>query len=167
MNKRILFSLVALTSLVIVISFSGCLKGSNSSTCNYDPCSYVAPAAEIQAVQSYLTANNITATQHCSGFFYKIEAAGTGIQPTACSNVDAAYIGKFTNGTTFDSSSTPINFNLSGVIRGWTNGIPLIKEGGTIDLYIPPSLGYGSQAYGPIPANSILVFKVNLAAVHS
>jgi FKBP-type peptidyl-prolyl cis-trans isomerase len=50
-------------------------------------------------------------------------------------------------------------------VQGWANGIPLLKEGGTIRLFIPPSFGYGNQPYGPIPANSILIFDVTLNTV--
>lgn len=133
--------------------------------CNYDECTVVAPSGEIQAVKDYLAANNITATQHCSGLFYKIEAQGTGDYPNGCSTVSAAYIGKLTDGTVFDQSSAPIRFGLQQVITGWTNGVPQLREGGRIMLFIPPSLGYGSRAAGSIPPNSILVFDITLADV--
>jgi FKBP-type peptidyl-prolyl cis-trans isomerase FkpA len=150
--------------LVIVASFTGCFKNNDTNnTCNYDPCKYKAPASEIQAVQDYLTANYITATQHCSGIFYVIDDVGTGKTPTACSGVNVTYVGKLTDDSTFDEGTTDLS--LTQVIPGWTNGIPLIKAGGKIHLYIPPSLGYGSRDYGPIPANSILVFDVTLNAV--
>ena len=151
--------------LVIVASFSGCLKNNDATpTCNYDPCQYKAPASEIQAVQDYLTANNINAAQHCSGFFYVIDDAGTGKTPTACSGVNVTYAGTLTNGSTFDDGTTDLS--LTRVIPGWISGIPLIKEGGRIHLYIPPSLGYGDQPNGPIPANSILIFDVTLNTVY-
>jgi FKBP-type peptidyl-prolyl cis-trans isomerase FkpA len=54
---------------------------------------------------------------------------------------------------------------LNNLIVGWVNGIPYVKPGGKIRLYIPPSLGYGSAANGPIPANSILIFEIDLVAV--
>jgi len=155
-----------LLGFVIIASFAGCVKGdsSNNTTCNYDPCKYKAPASEIQAVQDYLTANNITATQHCSGIFYIIDDAGTGKTPIACSGVNVTYSGKLIDGSTFDEGTTDLS--LTQVIPGWTNGIPLIKAGGKIHLYIPPSLGYGNRDYGPIPANSILIFEVTLNAVY-
>ncbi|HWI91039.1 MAG TPA: FKBP-type peptidyl-prolyl cis-trans isomerase [Flavisolibacter sp.] len=144
--------------------FSGCLK-SKQQTCDYNACSAKAPASEIQAVQDYLTSQGITnAQQHCSGMYYVIENAGTGKQPSPCDAVDVNYVGKLTNGSQFDAGTNYRNY-LTSLIRGWANAIPLIKEGGTIHLYIPPSLGYGSQANGPIPANSVLVFDVTLNAV--
>lgn len=163
---RFALSALLLSSLL----FTGCLgSGEKPAVCDpaaYNPCATVAPAAEIQAVQDYLTAQGITgAVQHCSGMFYKIDAPGTGATPTVCSNIAVTYEGKLTNGTTFDQATTPVAFGLGGVIKGWMNGLPLIKSGGRIYLYIPPTLGYGANATGPIPANSILVFRVDLVAV--
>lgn len=154
-----------LVGFVIMASFAGCLKGESNTTCSYDECAVKAPASEIQAVQEYLTANNITnAQQHCSGFFYIIDNAGTGKFPTACSYVNATYTGKFTNGNSFDEGTA--DFGLTQVIRGWTNGIPLIKEGGRIRLFIPPTLGYGQEPYQSIPGKSILIFEVTLNGVY-
>lgn len=157
--------------LSLVFLLSGCLKESESR-CDYDPCAYKAPAAEIQEVRDYLAANNLTATEHCSGLFYRIESEGTGAQPNACSYVVANYKGKFTSGAVFDESSQgPVGFYLNRVVQGWTNGLPLIKTGGRIILYIPPSLGYrdqdvkNQQGQVVIPANSMLVFEVDLLSV--
>lgn len=147
--------------------FSGCLKAPEPKPCTYDACAYKAPDAEIAAVQHYLDSAGITgAMQHCSGLFYKIENAGTGNAPVACSTVNVKYKGRFTNGQVFDSSDAGINISLADVIRGWVNGVPLIKEGGRIALYIPPSLGYGSKDYRTIPGNSILVFDIDLVKVY-
>ncbi len=161
MNKSFLFA------LVLVASLSGCLKGSEGAeqNCNYDACAVVAPTSEIQSVQTYLTDNNITATQHCSGAFYIIDAAGTGATPNICSFINASYVGKLTNGTVFDQGTFQQPLQLGQLVRGWINTIPLIKQGGKIRLYLPPSLGYGSQANGPIPANSILIFDLELTLV--
>lgn len=154
-----------LFALSFLVLFSGCMKADEAS-CEYDECGYKAPQAEIQAVQDYLTANNLQATQHCSGLFYRVENPGTGTRPNACSYVQVNYKGMFTNGTVFDESDQgPASFYLSQVIQGWTNGIPQVKAGGRIILYIPPSLGYGRDNYQSIPGNSILVFEVDLLAV--
>lgn len=156
-----------LIALLVIGVISGCLKGNSggSYTCNYNECSVVAPASEIDSVKAYLATHGITATQHCSGLFYTIDVPGTGTKPTVCNYIAVTYQGTLTNGTVFDSSSTPVVFALSGVIRGFQNGIPLIKTGGRIHLYVPPTLGYGSVATDKIPANSILIFDVSLAGV--
>ena len=157
---------IGLISLLLI----NCKKSDDdpgSQQCTYDPCALKAPATEIQSVQDYLAANSITATQHCSGLFYKIENAGTGVAPNACSYVTIKYVGKLTNGTIFDQTQGTNTYSnyLINLIRGWTNGVPYIKTGGRIILYIPPTLGYGSQGSGPIPPNSILIFDIDLINV--
>ena len=75
----------------------------------------------------------------------------------------------FLDGKTFDSSydrGQPITFGLNGVIAGWQMGIPGMKVGGKRRLIIPASLAYGGQAVGTIPANSDLVFEVELLAIN-
>jgi FKBP-type peptidyl-prolyl cis-trans isomerase FkpA len=162
---------------VFALIFFGCSKPGNNNenrACNYDSCALKAPASEIQDVQTYLTANSITATQHCSGLFYSIETEGTGASPEACSFIAAKYVGKLTDGTIFDQSPPGqyLQIYLSQLIKGWINGLPYIKAGGKIHLYIPPTLGYGSvekrdqNGNVVIPANSILVFDVELVAVN-
>jgi FKBP-type peptidyl-prolyl cis-trans isomerase FkpA len=117
-------------------------------------------------VQAYVTANRPTAILHPGGFYYEIIAAGTGtVTPQICSDVRVKYAGYLTTGFKFDEELTGITFRLGQLIVGWQRGLPLIKKGGTIYLYLPPSLGYGANAVGSIPANSILVFSVELVDV--
>lgn len=71
------------------------------------------------------------------------------------------YLGRLTNGDVFDQGNG-VEFALSKLVIGWQEGIPLIGAGGKIKLYLPPSLAYGSQAVSGIPANSILVFDIDL-----
>ncbi len=150
-------------AFLVIGTLTGCLKsGENEVTCNYEACSFVAPASEQQMVSDYLTANNLTATKHCSGLYYIIDEPGTGVTPTVCNRIAFSYVGRLTNGTVFDESSTPIVYPLSQLITGFKNGIPLIKTGGKIRLFVPPSLGYGSAQSGSIPPNSVLIFEVTL-----
>ena len=98
---------------------------------------------------------------------------GTGTQATPGSVVSVLYAGKLQDGTVFDSSAahgnTPLVFTLGaqGIIPGFQIGINGMKVGGERLLLIPPSLGYGAQVVGPIPANSSLVFDVKLIKVES
>ena len=160
--------------LAVLAVCCSCLKSSQGSytvSCNYDPCSVVAPDSEITAVRNYLSTNNIAATQHCSGLFYKVDTLGNGAAPTPCSNVIIRYKGYLANGKVFDSSSNDVVYPLLSLIRGWTNGLPYVQTGGLIHLYIPPALGYGytdrRDATGNviIPANSIIIFDVHLDGV--
>lgn len=163
MRKHLLFVLAA--GILII---SSCNKGgsnsnpTNNTTCSYDACQLKAPDSEIVRLEKYIADNSITAVKHCSGLYYTIVTPGTGNLPTSCSDVTVNYVGSYTNGNVFERSSTPVTFNLLGVISGWTNGLPLVKKGGKIKLYIPPSLGYGPNQYRTIPGNSILIFEIDV-----
>ena len=163
-----------LAAASIVALFAGCLKNSSDNTtvtCTYDTSANAAPASEVQALQDTLQARGITATKHSSGVFYSIDSVGTGKTPTPCSYIAITYKGALLNGAVFDQQTSPVAFSLNSLIAGWRNTLPLIKEGGKIHLYIPPSLGYGNRDVKDnagnivIPANSILLFDVSLLAV--
>jgi FKBP-type peptidyl-prolyl cis-trans isomerase FkpA len=126
----------------------------------------VVPAAELTNLQAYVNANRPAAIFDPGGFYYEIATAGTGtVTPAVCSNVRVTYAGYLTTGAKFDENTTGVTFVLGQLIAGWQRGLPLIKKGGSINLYLPPSLGYGSVATGPIPANSILIFSIQLLNV--
>ena len=153
--KKLIFLAIFATVL------TGCFK---DPECTYDECGQKAPTTEIQNVQTYLTNNNITATQHCSGIFYVIHQQGSGSYPTGCGGANVYYKGMLTDGSIFDQTSPgqPAGFNMSGLIPGFKNGLLQLKSGGKMTMYIPPSLGYGSTQAGSIPPNSILIFEVEL-----
>lgn len=132
--------------------------------CNPAVVTTKATPTETAALKEFIDANKITATADYRGFYYTIQSPGTGTKPTVCSRVTVNYTGKLTNGTTFDSGNN-VSFGLYELILGWQEGIPLIAPGGRITLYLPPSLAYGSQAQNGIPANSILVFTIDLIRV--
>ena len=142
---------------------SGCQQADRP--CTEPVISIKAPQEEVATLKQYIDTNHIPAKADNRGFYYTIESPGSGNKPTACSNVTVNYSGKLTNGKTFDSASG-ISFNLGQLIIGWQEGIPLVAPGGSIVLYLPPSLAYGSQEQGEIPANSILVFKIDLVKVN-
>lgn len=158
-------------SFLIVVMFvtalASCKKDDDTQEpeCIGETVTIAAPASEVQALRTYIQDNNITATEDTRGFFYTINAPGSGAKPTICSNVSVDYVGKLTNGSVFDSAND-ISFYLSQLIIGWQEGIPLIAPGGSITLYLPPSLAYGSQARSGIPANSNLIFNINLKTVN-
>jgi len=123
-------------------------------------------AVDEQIITQYIADNKLNAQATGSGLYYVIISQGTGLQPIASSNVTVSYKGYLPNGTVFDqSSSSGASFNLSGVIKGWQEGIPLYKKGGKGILLIPSALGYGDRATGDIPANSVLIFDITLLDV--
>ncbi|MFD1553342.1 peptidylprolyl isomerase [Putridiphycobacter roseus] len=126
------------------------------------------PQSEIDEniIVDYINDNNITAKSTASGLYYQIDSLGSGTQPNANSTVTVAYKGQLVDGQVFDqSSSAGITFSLKNVINGWQEGIPLFKENGAGTLLIPSALGYGAQANGSIPKNSVLIFSIHLISV--
>ena len=103
-----------------------------------------------------------------SGLEYKVVQSGDagGGHPTASQSVMVNYVGKLSDGATFDDShGNIVTLPLGGVIKGWTEGLQLMRPGDVWMLYIPPALGYGERGAGPIPPNAALVFRIELVAV--
>ncbi|MGM3162745.1 FKBP-type peptidyl-prolyl cis-trans isomerase [Dickeya undicola] len=100
-----------------------------------------------------------------SGLLYQVEKEGTGAAPKDSDTVVVNYKGTLVDGSEFDNSykrGEPLSFRLDGVIPGWTEGLKHVKKGGKIKLVIPPALAYGEAGVPGIPANSTLVFEVEL-----
>ena len=103
-----------------------------------------------------------------SGLQYKIITEGTGNTPTADDKVKTHYRGTLIDGTEFDSSykrNKPAEFPVKGVIKGWTEALQLMKVGGKWELYIPADLAYGQRGRPSIPANSTLIFEIELLEI--
>ncbi len=104
-----------------------------------------------------------------SGLKYRILRKSDGRKPKPENQVKVDYSGWLDDGTQFDSSyerRKPVTFALAGVVKGWTEGLQYVGEGGMIELEIPPELGYGEQGMPPtIPPNSTLHFKVELLSI--
>lgn len=159
------FSVIAFFGLVL---FTSCKK--EEASCGFSNPSGVAPAAEIDSLKKILVQQGITATQHSSGIFYNISTQGTGATPSVCSYISTAYEGRLlANNSVFDNNTA--SFTLGMLIDGCQYGLKLIQAGGTITMYIPPSLGYGvnaqtnSQGVVIIPSNSYLRFVFTLVSV--
>ncbi len=162
--KTILLLAIVCCLLLVFCKKKSTDTASGDTSCKAEFSTGIAPANEITALENYLTQNNIIATKHPRGFYYKINTLGTGDSiTTPCSTVKVFYKGTLTNGQTFDeTTSAARSFTLSGLIQGWQSGIPIIKRKGKIKLYLPPSLGYGSKGNSSIPANAILIFDIEL-----
>ncbi len=108
-------------------------------------------------------------TTTASGLQYEVVKKTDGAQPKATDVVTVHYEGKLTDGSVFDSSverGSPIDLPVNGVIPGWVEGLQLMHVGEKYKLYIPSELAYGEQSPTPaIPANSVLVFDLELIAI--
>ena len=145
-------------SAALLLLATGCQSGSGKDKAATTP-KTGAPAA----------ANGVVTT--ASGLRYKMLTSGPagGKSPTLTDSVTVHYRGTLTDGTVFDSSydrGQPATFGVNQVIPGWTEALQLMKPGDEFALYIPSYLGYGPQAMGSIPANSDLIFQVQLIQVN-
>lgn len=118
-------------------------------------------------ITKFIQENNISAVKDNSGLYYQIIKPGSGsANITVNSNITIKYEGRLLDGSVFDNGGgKEQTFKLGNLIQGWVIGIPKIQKGGQIRLIIPPSLGYGSQAVGSIPGNSVLDFTIDLINV--
>lgn len=147
-----------LSALIALTLFISCSK--DKETIDY-------AAQNEKEISEFITNNKLTAQRSDSGLYYVIKEPGTGVQPTTSSNVTVAYKGTFINGQVFDASTDAgITIGLNEVIKGWTEGIPYFKPGGSGILLIPAHLGYGSYNYSGIPGGSVLIFEIKLISVN-
>ena len=162
---------IIVISILALFTFS-CSK---SEKCSYSAVETSAPIAEVNSLKSFLQSNAIPFTQDSHGFFYNISNPGSGaIVANLCSKITVSYVGKLRNGTIFDQTQGAATavFELGQVIYGWQKGIPYVAKGGRIQLYIPPSLGYGNRDIKDgngiivIPANSDLLFDITVVDIN-
>ena len=112
-------------------------------------------------------AKNVVTTASGLQYFIVRSGAPTGRQPASGDSVTFDYEGKLVTGETFDSSyerGTPLSGPIDDFVPGFTEALRLMRPGDEWIVWIPPAVGYGERASGPIPANSVLRFRL---AVHS
>jgi FKBP-type peptidyl-prolyl cis-trans isomerase len=130
-----------------------------------------AKKSEAGMLQKYLKDNKITARPTASGLYFIEKVKGTGPQIKAGSKVSVQYTGTLLNGKKFDSSRDrggkpfEVEVGKSQVIKGWDEGLTMMKKGGKAILIIPSSIAYGEQEMGGIPAYSPLVFDLEIVDV--
>jgi len=116
-----------------------------------------------QIIKEYIAENQIDAIRHESGMYYLITKEGTGDSPNINSIIQVNYKGYLCDGTVFDETSgTPYSSPLYKLILGWQIGIPMLTKGGEGTFFIPSELAYGNRVAGIIPANSVLIFEIEL-----
>ena len=124
-------------------------------------------AENITAAQTFLAEN-----AKKPGVQYEVVRSGPegGRKPTATSLVKVHYEGRLINGEVFDSSyerGAPAVMRLDRLIPAWTEALQRMKPGDEWTLYVPPEQGYGKEGAGPIPPNSVLIFRIELIDVAS
>lgn len=145
--------------LLLAVALTGCQAGSSAN-------SRTVSASEPGPVDDNAP---MAFTKTESGLKYRIRRKSDGPKPKATDTVTVHYRGWLDNDEEFDSSyrrGQPATFPLNGVIKGWTEGLQLVGEGGMIELEIPAELGYGAAgAGGQIPPNATLHFLVELKKI--
>jgi peptidylprolyl isomerase len=162
--KKYTLSTTLITALAIIVMASACTKKSEESKTT-ETTTTTTQAANPTGAAAGAAANTATA---------KVESVdsvvGKGAEAVNSKSVTVHYTGTLKDGTKFDSSvdrKEPFTFTLGSgqVIKGWEQGIVGMKVGGKRKLTIPPELAYGANAVGAIPANSTLIFDVELLEV--
>lgn len=164
MDKKTTIAVVAGIVVILIILggqglISGLFGGSSANNANTQA-----------AAGNGTSTQNTTMQPNPSQVQLQDITVGTGTEAVAGKQVTVNYIGELTDKTVFDSSygrNQPFTFTLGAgqVIKGWDIGVAGMKVGGKRILVIPPELGYEAQANGPIPANSTLIFQVELLSV--
>ncbi|KDN55264.1 FKBP-type peptidyl-prolyl cis-trans isomerase [Flavobacterium seoulense] len=155
-----------LSALLIMTLFISCKKETSESS-SVAPSEIPYITKNEKEIEDYVAKKGLKGTKSESGLYYVINNPGTGKQATPASNVTVAYKGYFMDGNVFDESDEKgISFGLNQVVKGWTEGISYLKEGGSAILVIPAKLGYGGSDNGKIPGGSVLVFEVKLISVN-
>jgi FKBP-type peptidyl-prolyl cis-trans isomerase len=124
----------------------------------------------LKAAEAFLSENKkkIDIKETPTGLQYRALKEGDGEKPNADEKVKVHYVGRLIDGTKFDSSidrGEPAEFGLNQVIKGWTEGLQLMKVGSKYEFFIHPKIAYGSRPRPQIPANSLLIFEVELLEI--
>jgi FKBP-type peptidyl-prolyl cis-trans isomerase FkpA len=118
-----------------------------------------------QQITDYLKSKNIKCEKSPSGLYYKILEPGEGDQIKFTDHVSFTYKGEFLDGKVFDHETKPVEFEVRKLIGAWKEIMVELKPGGKAFLIAPPQLGYGDRQLDDIPANSILVYELEVHAV--
>jgi len=152
-------------SMVIVVGlvalFSSCFKSIDTSQAQQF-------MSDTTSIVNYLVQNNIYAIKLPAGIWYVIDSGGEngGIRATYSDTVSVTYtMSVMASNSIVDQQTAPVDFNLSGLVTGVQTAMPYFPKGSRGRIFIPSYFGYGTSAYGSIPANSNLIFDFNLKNV--
>ena len=147
----------AATALAVLLLAAG--GGAWAQSNSQGPAAFMAQNAQVEGVHVLP-----------SGVQYKVVKAGPGTsrRPTPQDYVKVAYEGSLLNGKVFDSTiqnPDPPMFQLKTLIPGWIDVVKQMQEGDEWTIWVPPEQGYGPKAHGPIPGDSVLVFRLRLVSI--
>ena len=158
------------SGILLVLFVIACFFAACKSTPVYDKETQL--QIDINNIQKFIAANNITAVKTTDGLFYTILRSGTGTEEIGLEDqVAIHYVARRLDGVVYDSTATNVDslattFVLNNSIEGWQKGIPLIKTGGRIRLLVPSALAYQNRVVDTsLKANENLDFDIRLIKV--
>lgn len=168
-RKRFVAAVVLVAGLGLVATVAAACGGSDEEASPTSSASRTPSGSGTQATGGPPAVSGEPTTT-ASGLQYIDIKVGEGASPQTGQTVVVHYTGWLADGTKFDSSvdrGQPFSFiiGIGKVIKGWDEGVATMKVGGERRLIIPPELGYGAKAYGPIPGNAQLIFDVELLEI--
>lgn len=116
-------------------------------------------------INDYLSAKNLTASKTSSGLYYQIDSIGLGKKVNPTNSVFIKYTGKLPNDTIFDENLNGTYLSLKTAINGFREGVSYFNVGGKGKLFIPSKLAYGKNSVGKVPANSVLIFDLEVIEI--
>jgi FKBP-type peptidyl-prolyl cis-trans isomerase len=148
--------------ILIAIMAFGLSSCDKPNDCTFTPPVVTVPAAEAKELDAYMKSANSAALKDKRGFYYFIKNPGEGKSLSPCTTINVYYKGQYTDGIVFERSGSIVEeLPLPNTMYGWQMALPLIKPGGSIIFYLPPSLCFGDQRFST-PKNKILVYEVQL-----
>lgn len=141
-----------LLSLVAVLS--GCSTYSDEELSKFD-----------EKIEAYLEKEGVVCERSESGLYFNILEEGEGDLIQFQDRVSFKYTGTLLDGSIFDNQQEPVEFNVADLIGAWKEIMLQIKKGAKVYLAAPPQLGYGSNALDDIPANSVLIYEMEILEV--
>jgi FKBP-type peptidyl-prolyl cis-trans isomerase FkpA len=117
-------------------------------------------------IEAYIKSKNLELERSESGLYFTIIEEGEGDEILYSNNVSFTYKGTLLNGDVFDEQNEPVTFKVNQLIGAWKEIMLDLKKGGKAFLITPPQLGYGDRELDKIPANSILVFEMEVTDVN-
>ena len=156
---------IVLCLFCVALLLTNCFKDKNDCV----PRNIIAPSTEQESLTDYITSRSINATKHASGLYYQVIQEGAGNSPAICSSIKVGFTGKLTSGAEVERDDNTV-LNLKLMLEGWRTALPLIKAGGRIRIWLPPSLAYGWEgkkvgATEVVPPNAIMIYDITLYEV--
>ncbi len=159
--------------LFCTFALAGCQSPSSTDVATTQPSPTATPAASPEAsADASATQGEMKTTP--SGLQYQDLQVGKGPRLLIMQSIKVAYVGKFPDGHVFDKGSFDYTLGKDKMLKGWDwgiggnskEGIEPMRVGGKRKIIVPPQLGYGSEPYGTIPANSTLIFEIELLRIN-